>query len=93
MSHAAEVQFSCTEFGEFVTHEIVATQTHRVSHSYSATASLEWQFYIESLNLILVRRTATEYAALDDAKRLFRSHDKNQPPFVEIERRPASHTA
>ena len=72
MSYAGPVLFTCVEVGESATQDVVATQTHRASY-IEPGAHLEWQFYIELLGLILVRRPATEDVSIDDPARLFRS--------------------
>lgn len=80
MNHGSERRFTCTDVGERQTYQVVATQTHRAGPT-DAKASLEWQFFIESLGLILERRSPTQYVSIDDPKRVFRSNDRAQPPY------------
>jgi hypothetical protein len=51
------------------TYIVQATQTHR-AQQHSAEPTLEWQFYIESLNLILVQ-DGKRYVSIDDPGRVF----------------------
>jgi len=51
------------------TYRVDATRTHR-THPYSARPILEWQFYIEELNLILVQ-SGKYFVSIDDAGRIF----------------------
>lgn len=53
------------------TYEVQATQTHR-AHPHCAEAKLEWQFYIEALDLILVQ-DGSRYVSIDDPNRVFRT--------------------
>jgi hypothetical protein len=84
------VRFACEEAGagkkghEF---EVVAEQTMRpvVRNDIVIGAHLEWQFYIEELNLVLIRRSKHNYVAIDDDSRVFRSSDRRQPRFAEGE--------
>jgi hypothetical protein len=51
------------------TYIVHATQTHR-AHPHSAEPKLEWQFYIEVLDLILVQ-DGKRYLSIDDPSRVF----------------------
>jgi hypothetical protein len=51
------------------TYLVHASQTHR-AQAHSAEPKLEWQFYIEVLNLILVQ-DGDRYLSIDDPQRVF----------------------
>jgi hypothetical protein len=51
------------------TYLVEATQTHR-PQPHSAAPRLEWQFYIEELDLILVQ-DGNRYVSIDDPHRVF----------------------
>jgi hypothetical protein len=84
------VRFACTETGkgkngsEF---EVLAEETLRpvVRNGVALGSRLEWQFYIEELNLILIRKTRDTYTAADNDGRVFRSNDRRQPRFKKDE--------
>jgi hypothetical protein len=71
-------------YGEQLPCTVLAEQTIRprmIGHSVIGH-EWQWQYFIESQNQILVRRSKTTYEAIDEPDRVFRSTDRNQPPFV-----------
>ncbi len=51
------------------TYIVLATQTHR-AQKLTTQPALEWQFYIEALNLILVQ-DGERYVSIDDPNQVF----------------------
>jgi hypothetical protein len=51
------------------TYTVLATQTHR-PQPFSIAPALEWQFYVEELELILVQ-DGKRYVSIDDPHRVF----------------------
>ena len=74
------------EHGEQLPCTVLAEQTIRPRMIGRAVIGHEWQwqYFIESQNQILVRRSKTTYEAIDEPDRVFRSTDRNQPLFVKI---------
>jgi hypothetical protein len=63
------------------TYVVEATQTHR-ARPHTMEAVLEWQFYIEAIDLILVQ-DGKQYVSIDDPNRVFKVVDSG------MARRPA----
>ena len=68
MNDSRERRFNVSDGQQ--TYAVHATQTHR-PHPHCAEPKLEWQFYIEALNLILVQN-GKQYVSIDDPNRVFR---------------------
>ena len=74
------------EHGEQLPCTVLAEQTIRPRMIGGAVIGSEWQwqYFIESQNQILVRRSTTTYQAIDEPQRVFRSWDRNHPVFVKV---------
>ena len=72
------------EHGEQLSCKVLAEQTMRPRMVGRAAVGHEWQwqYFVEAQNQILIRRSKTRYEAIDEPGRVFRSSDRNQPPFV-----------
>jgi hypothetical protein len=68
VNDSRERQFSVTDGQQ--TYVVHATQTHR-AQPHSTEPKLEWQFYIEALNLILIQH-GKQYRSIDDPTRVFK---------------------
>jgi hypothetical protein len=67
VNDSRERQFSVSDGQQ--TYTVHATQTHR-PQPFSLAPALEWQFYIETLDLILVQ-DGKRYVSIDDPNRVF----------------------
>jgi hypothetical protein len=82
-----QLRFRCHDAGPKATrsdYEVVAEPTHRARQRGPAFVGpyLAWQYYIEKLDLVLIRKSATTYVAIDNPEWVFESHDPAQPPFT-----------